>query len=124
MSDVWVLYSLAFSILYSLPNLFLLSNNINNGLEDYQTYADKLGGLVVLPTFDVYLAISFIVHAYLALSSAYVKFTIRRSLDIMSCSGAIIKLFFVILHLLDFRFNDTLNYLKLALPLEMQRRYY
>ena len=56
---------------------------------------------MVLPVFEIYLAVSLIVHAFLAAKTVYTKGT--SSIGWLATTGAVM-LFFLITHLLDFRF--------------------
>ena len=89
----------AFSVLHALPNAVLLFPG--NGLQLYEDYAKQARGMWILPLFELYLLLSFIVHVLLAVRAVLN----RRSLGWLSLSG-MIMIIFLTKHLIDFRFAD------------------
>ena len=89
-----------FTVLHALPNFLLLSDPAV-GLKEYQGYADNARAMMVLPVFEIYLAVSLLVHAFLAAKKIYTKGS--SSIGWLATTGAVM-LFFLITHLLDFRF--------------------
>jgi hypothetical protein len=108
----------AFSVMHALPNLLLLpplhfSHEVrsvpNAGLAAYQHYADRARHMLLLPVFEIYLALSFLVHIWFAGKAALTK-----TPNWLQLSG-LIMLAFLIKHLLDFRLGN-MDALQTLLP--------
>jgi succinate dehydrogenase/fumarate reductase cytochrome b subunit len=110
----------AFTVLHALPN-FLLLKGSKDGLQEYQDYADNARQMNFLPVFEVYLALSFIVHIYLAGIAVWNKG--KDAIGLLFLTGCIL-LFFIITHLLDFRFggNEILENLTSTMPSIVSRK--
>ena len=87
----------AFSFIHSLPNALLL---LPRGAERYDNSVKDAHKLKLLPIFEVYLAISFIAHASLAVNSG-----IKGRRVLLLITGAIIS-GFLFKHIRDFRLGD------------------
>jgi hypothetical protein len=110
----------AFSFMHALPNLLLLplplqsskeevSSVPNAGLAAYQLYADRARHMILLPIFEIYLALSFLVHIWFAGKAALTK-----TPGWLQVSG-LVMLAFLIKHLLDFRLGN-MDALQTLLP--------
>ena len=105
----------AFSVLHALPNFLLLSPD---GLEKYQAYSDHARSLALLPVFEIYLLVSFVVHVYLAARAALLK-----PVGWLAVSGSVLMVF-LLKHLIDFRFSGNLDSLSLPDTLGGQKIFY
>jgi len=101
-----------FTVLHALPNFLLLSDTAS-GLQQYQGYADNARQMLLLPVFEIYLALSLLVHAFLAANKIYSHGT--SSVGWLATTGTVMFAF-LITHLLDFRFGGTLGDLVTFMP--------